>query len=316
MVIKNNAEFGVELALAVPYAFWLHEQGELETVITSKGMHPFYYFCDDVREEFNYRTIDNAAAGLDELPNNWIHHNALGVFGKGYGDLTIEEQEQVNGVLDYSKWKCPPYKEKYNTIQFDRPTVFVTNIYNHPNKQDKRHYHHFTIEALYEIFNSLSEKGYDIIYKRDRNQSKEITFDQNEMQQVANHHDLSAHVEGYGIMTDTELVSHYDNVYLFEDMIKNSDVGYNETQMRLLASCDKYISVCGGSAILSSLFGGTTIIYVTQGKELRPGYFKESGYFHQLSKAEILPVFDPVDDIISRGQHDISKILSLIEERF
>ena len=38
MVIKNNAEFGVELALAVPYAYWLHLQGELKTVITSKGI--------------------------------------------------------------------------------------------------------------------------------------------------------------------------------------------------------------------------------------------------------------------------------------
>ena len=33
MVIKNNAEFGVELALAVPYAYWLHEQDQLETVM-------------------------------------------------------------------------------------------------------------------------------------------------------------------------------------------------------------------------------------------------------------------------------------------
>ena len=93
MVVKNNAEFGIELALSVPYAYWLHKQDQLETVITSKGMKPFYYFCDDVREEYNHRTIDNKAAGLDELPNNWIH----GKNGKG--------------VLDYSKWICPPYKE-------------------------------------------------------------------------------------------------------------------------------------------------------------------------------------------------------------
>ena len=60
MIIKNNAEFGVELALAVPYAYWLHKNNQLEYVVTSKGMKPFYYFCDDVREEFQQRTIDNA----------------------------------------------------------------------------------------------------------------------------------------------------------------------------------------------------------------------------------------------------------------
>ena len=73
MIVKANPEFGIELALVVPYAYHLHTQGKLDSVVTSKGMKPFYYFCDDVREEFTQRTIDNVAAGLDELPNNWIH---------------------------------------------------------------------------------------------------------------------------------------------------------------------------------------------------------------------------------------------------
>ena len=46
MVVKANPEFGVELALVVPYAYHLHTQGKLDTVITSKGMKPFNYFCD------------------------------------------------------------------------------------------------------------------------------------------------------------------------------------------------------------------------------------------------------------------------------
>jgi hypothetical protein len=37
-------------------------------------MKPFYYFCDNVEEVYDHRTIDNAAAGLESLPNNWIHH--------------------------------------------------------------------------------------------------------------------------------------------------------------------------------------------------------------------------------------------------
>ena len=40
MVVKANPEFGVELALVVPYAYHLHTQGKLDTVITSKGMKP------------------------------------------------------------------------------------------------------------------------------------------------------------------------------------------------------------------------------------------------------------------------------------
>ena len=73
VTIRTNCEFASELICVIPYAYWLHQNNKLEKVITSKGMKPFYYFCDDVREEFTQRTIDNSAAGLDELPNNWIH---------------------------------------------------------------------------------------------------------------------------------------------------------------------------------------------------------------------------------------------------
>ena len=34
MIVDCNPEFGCELALALPYAYWLHEQGELEKVVT------------------------------------------------------------------------------------------------------------------------------------------------------------------------------------------------------------------------------------------------------------------------------------------
>ena len=48
MIIKTNPEFGTELALTIPYAYYLHTQGKLDTVITSKGMKPFYYFCNEL----------------------------------------------------------------------------------------------------------------------------------------------------------------------------------------------------------------------------------------------------------------------------
>jgi hypothetical protein len=309
MVIKNNAEFGVELALAVPYAYWLHEQGQLDTVITSKGMKPFYYFCNDVREEFTFRTIDNEAAGLNDLPNNWIH-----------GDTKAGTVMTRPGVLDYKQWKLPPYKEYYknDTFKFDKPTVFITNIFNHPDDSDIRHYHHIPLAGLYMIFSTLQEKGYNVIYKRENNKNSSITYDQNEHNsaQYANT-DIIANVEGFGLMTDYELVSYFDNVQLLTDIVNaHSDMTFNEVQLKLLANCDKYISVCGGSAILSSCFAGTTVIYVTQGRELRPNYFSNDSYFHQLSKAKIIPVIDPVEEIKQRREHDISKIIKVINEQF
>ena len=179
-----------------------------------------------------------------------------------------------------------------------------------------RHYHHIPIQSLYEIFSKLSEKGYDVIYKREKNKNDEITFDQNEINSTYFQNDIIANVEGHGIMTDFELTTHFDNVYLFEDKIKESQLSYNEAQLKMLADCDKYISVCGGSGILSSCFGGTTILYITQGRELRPNYLGEQGYFHQLSKAKILPVIDLVKDIKERGCHDVSGIIKLIQKEF
>ena len=103
MIVKANPEFGIELALVVPYAYHLHTQGKLDGVITSKGMKPFYYFCDNVEEVFEYRTFDINSNGLNDVPNNWVHHNAESVFGKPYGEMSEEEQTLANGaILVYS----------------------------------------------------------------------------------------------------------------------------------------------------------------------------------------------------------------------
>ena len=59
MLLEINPEFGIELALVVPYAYWLHKNNQLDEVVTSVGMKPFYYFCDNVHEDFKHRTIDN-----------------------------------------------------------------------------------------------------------------------------------------------------------------------------------------------------------------------------------------------------------------
>jgi hypothetical protein len=300
MIIKTNPEFGIELALTVPYAYWLHTQGQLKTVITSIGMRPFYYFCEDVREEFVNRTIDNAAAGLNELPNNWIH----GI-----------DSANNPGVLDYTKWMSPPYKEFYRNDEFkiDERTVFITNKFNIEHGHEPKGY--FSIECLYEMFMYFKEIGYSVIYKRTTNQEQEFTLDQNEYNSLANGYtNILADVEGIGIINDFQLCNYFDNVTLLTDIIKTSPYSYNETQLKVMANCNKFISVCGGNAILSSLFGGTTLIYVHTGRELRPNYFGPESYFRKLSSANIVPVIDRT--VMETGVHDYSELFSKIKECF
>ena len=130
--IKVNCEFASELVCVIPYTYWLHKRGELEKVITSKGMKPFYYFCDNVEERFEIRTFDVNTNGLKDVPNDWLHHNSYAVVGRDHSELSIEEQGEVNGVLDYSQWTPPPYVDYYQTDEFNhlKPYVVVNSNYN------------------------------------------------------------------------------------------------------------------------------------------------------------------------------------------
>ena len=154
--VDIHPEFGIELALGLPYVYWLHENNQLEKVVTSKGMKPFYYFCDNVEERYDYRTIDNSAAGLDSLPNPWIYgnkHNA-----QLYKDDWILWkdfmcEEKGCGILDYRKWKVPDFTKQYknNRFLFNKPFIVVSNRYNWEHGTKPVGY--FDIKCLYEIFN-------------------------------------------------------------------------------------------------------------------------------------------------------------------
>ena len=50
MVIDVHPEFGYEIVCSIPYAYYLQQKGELEKVVTCKGMQPFYYFCNNVEQ--------------------------------------------------------------------------------------------------------------------------------------------------------------------------------------------------------------------------------------------------------------------------
>lgn len=314
MILNINPEFGIELALAIPYAYHLYLNNKLDGIITSKGMRPYYYFCNNVLELHTVRTIDNNAA-LEHVPNKWTHHNALAVTGKDYGSLSEEEKIEINGVLDYREWTPPPYKEYYknNEFKFNNPTVFITNKYNMEHGHEPRGF--FNIKCLYEIFEYLHSKNYTVIYKRATNKEKEFAIDQNEYNSLQNgFYDIKANVDGIGTITDFQLTKYFNNVILLDDLINSSNYSYNETQLKIMANCDRFISVCGGNAILSSMFKGTTFIYVHTGKELRPNYFGKNSYFRKLSDADIIPIIDR--SVMKTGIPDYSELLTKIKERF
>lgn len=308
MTIDLNPEFGYELVCAAPYAYWLKEQGEYVKVVTSKGMKPFYWFCDEVEEKYTARSVDNSSNGVQNLPNSWIHHNALAIFGKDYNLLTEEEQKQANGWLDYSQWVAPPYAEKYykKGVPALSNYIIISNRFNLEHGQTPIGY--FDIESLYTMFNLLTEKGYNIIYKRPRN--TEFVTDPNELQ----NRDILANVEGQGVITDYQLTEYFENVYLFDDIVNQVGGTYNEAQLAIYSSAEGFISMGGGSSILCSYFNKPVIIYVNTSKDIRPGYFEGESYFNKLSKANVVPVVDTLDEIVKRGYRDYSKVFESIKE--
>jgi len=302
--VDIHPEFGIELALGLPYVYWLHENNQLEKVVVSKGMKPFYYFCDNVDEKFTYRTFDINTNGLSDVPNDWIHHSA----GQAYGNFNEQQQAEANGVLDYSQWTPPPYKDYHEPEQFDdmKPYVVVNNNFNIEfgnSITESRRY--FNIETLNEIFNHFTEKGYNVIYKRPDN--TEFAPDQNEIATLQGGYEFME-ITDQGVLSDYDLCGYYDNVYNLNDFDMDD---YNEFQLKCFANADGFITTNGGGGILCAYFGKPVLFYVPHGKELRPGYLtKENSYIKKLSNAGIHVVLDVGDT------NDYSKLITKMKDVF
>ena len=306
-----NPEFLSELVCVIPYAYWLHQNNQLEKVITSRGMKPFYYFCDNVEEKFEYRSFDINTNGLNEVPNNWLHHNSIFVFGKDYPELTEGQQAEANGVLDYSQWIPPPYKNHFLSEKFDslKPYVVVNNNYNIEFGNlitESRRY--FNIETLNKIFNYLTEKGYNVIYKRPDN--TEFAPDQNEIATLQGGYEF-IEITDQGVFSDYDLCDYYDDVYNINNFNYKDDYSYNEFQLRLFSSADGFITTNGGGGGICACFEKPVLFYVPHGKELRTDYLtKENSYIKKLSNADIHVVLDKGD------VNDYSELITKMKEIF
>ena len=273
-------------------------------------MKPFYYFVDDIEERYTKRSVDNSTNGVQNLPNTWIHHNAIALTGKDYSELTESEKYEMNGCLDYSKWIAPDYKTKYYDASLDLPDNFIviSNRYNLEHGMSPVGY--FDIESLYNIITYLTEQGYSVIYKRPKN--TEFATDPNELVNP----NITANVDGVGVITDYQLIEMLDNAYLFDDIIKSIPGTYNEAQLKIYSRANGFISMGGGSSILCSYFGVPVVIYVNTSGDIRPGYFDGDSYFKKLSNAPIHPIVDKKDDILARGYRDYSKLYETIHNVF
>ena len=322
ITLDTNPEFGLELALVLPYAYWLHEQGRLEKVITSKGMKPFYYFCDNVEEKYEHRTIVNEQSGLSSVPNPWIygsHKNAELYKDEWEHWESFRNVDRGCGILDYREWKMPDYKNHYKNDKFifDKPFVVISNRYNWEHSEPPLGY--FNIKCLYEMFNYLTSRGYGVIYKRPKN--TEFPLDQNEMNTFNTQDTLKADVEGIGVITDYELTDYYDDVILFDKILEeNSEYTYNELQLSLFCNAEGFIGMSGGSTLLLNLFQKPTVTYLYCSADLRDKFWEnENGIkniknYYYMTNPNVVPFMDEKCRDMKKNKHN--EFLKTIKNTF
>jgi hypothetical protein len=147
MHVDTHVEFGYELALVIPYAYYLWSKGLLESSTSCAFTKELYYFSKSHKDKYNARIFSSP-----DTPNRNLH---------------VKE-------LNYDQWKPPPYKDIYknNLYVFDKPLLIVHNKYN--TEWGKSPINFLSIETLERIFSKYNNT-YQIIYIRPK--SSHITED-------------------------------------------------------------------------------------------------------------------------------------------
>jgi hypothetical protein len=169
---------------------------------------------------------------------------------------------------DFSKWVFPNYKEFYKNTEFifEKPLLIISNK-KYVTGSTQRH-GFFNDNELSFLFDRFHQ-DYQIIYNRAKS-SKIITDTQ-----IPNDNDTDFElIKKYNIIDINELHNQYRDKYTF-----------NTLQLMLNANCERFISVQGGSSILSSAFGGKNLIYAFGGDEIKVGSYKN--WYNKFSNCEV-----------------------------
>jgi hypothetical protein len=143
MNIDCNCEFGYELQLVIPYAYYLYKHNLLNKTTSSLMTKELYYFSKNHEEKYTKRMYKTP-----NVPNKTPHIKHF----------------------TYDKYKPPPYKDIYknNYFVYNKPLLIIHNKFN--IEWGKPPINFINIKTLEEIFRLCSRK-YKIIYLRPNNKN-------------------------------------------------------------------------------------------------------------------------------------------------
>ncbi len=252
---KYFGEFAFELLAVVPYAYWLHRQGQLKFTISTSDTRCLYFFSPNHEE----RSVARRYVPITEYP--------VGQAGmRRYDRLAFPD------TLDTRQWLPPPYKELYRSdrFRFEREPCVVLN-----KTSDERYLgrglavNSMDVGLLLQLIGKLRDR-YQVIYIRPR--ASDIVNDHQTIHEIG---DIDA------------VKRHYPDVLTIQELRPdNADLSFNELQLSLLAACDSFVSVLGGASYLASYFAGTNVIYAREGWEVSCGAFEN--WFHAFSGARVI----------------------------
>jgi hypothetical protein len=270
-------EFAFEQLAVIPYAYWLHQQGRLEFTASTADTGCFYYFSPDHAEVGGERRLVH----ISEYPVTDL--DDAGVDGEGFPR-----------VLDTTQWLPPPYRHVYaddGRFRFPKPPVIVCNKTNEePYAQGRFAVNYLDTELLLALARELTPR-FTVVYNRPR--ATDIVPDHAEIHELG---DIEAVKDAFPeVLTIQELHA------------AHPDLTFNELQLRLFATCERFVSVLGGASYLASYFGGTNVVYAQAGWEVDCGAYE--GWFHRFSGARVVAVADP-DDLLRAVRTELLELKS------
>jgi len=180
MRINTQCEFGYELQLVIPYAYYLHTINKLNKTTSSKMTKELYYFSKNHFEVYEKRVYENP-----RVPNRSPHVTHL----------------------KYTEYIPPPYKSIFmNSFYiFDKPLLIIHNKYTY--EWDNPPINFIDIPTLDKIFNYCNSK-YKIVYINPS--ASMIIRDNSNILQLKGESEL---LQKYSITLGSELYSQTKDIY-------------------------------------------------------------------------------------------------------
>lgn len=172
--------------------------------------------------------------------------------------------------LNTTQFIPPPYKEHYKNDEYvwEKPTICICNKYSMEWGESPINF--FSLEMLRELF-ELLKNDYQIVY-----------FGVGINKEIQDVKMLQ--------LEDEKLCEEYDDVILFQNLLKESNLTWNELMLRIFANTDKFLTINGGYSVMASYFGGTNIIYCKRGSEIRPEVNSFNNWYNVFGGSNIISV--------------------------